>query len=170
MEGKIIYEFTRGASAPKGVSAQAIGEVLERLEEKDEMLPKAIVDVARPESSPIHPCFEWDDPTAAELYRQEQARYLTRIVVSRNLADTTGCKQNEPVRVFHSLRIGHEPSTPYRSIVKIMRNDDMRKTLLRKAIGEARAYKAKYNALAELSRLFTEIDALDQIPIDNTGN
>lgn len=41
---------------------------------------KALVDAARPETSPAHAAFEWDDAVAAEEHRLHQARRWIRIV------------------------------------------------------------------------------------------
>lgn len=41
---------------------------------------RAVVDAARPEDSPIHDQFEWDDSEAAEQYRIAQARRLVRSI------------------------------------------------------------------------------------------
>jgi hypothetical protein len=38
--------------------------------------PKAVVDAARPEDSPLHSEFTWDDSVAGEKWRLQQARHL----------------------------------------------------------------------------------------------
>lgn len=59
---------------------RAAGEVLAEMARANggTLTPREIVDVARDEDSPLHWFFEWDDSTAAELYRHEQARTLVR--------------------------------------------------------------------------------------------
>lgn len=58
----------------------ALLEVLEGLREQGEVGPELLVDSARPETSPVHHLFEWDDTTAGERYRLEQARlYIARV-------------------------------------------------------------------------------------------
>lgn len=42
--------------------------------------PEDVVDAARPDTSPLHPHFEWDDSVAAEKHRVWQARQLIRNV------------------------------------------------------------------------------------------
>jgi hypothetical protein len=37
-----------------------------------------IVEAARDPASPLHPYFEWDKDTAAQLYNEDQARHMTR--------------------------------------------------------------------------------------------
>lgn len=49
-------------------------KALER--EHGELRPKDVVAFAKPEDSPLHGFFEWDDDVAAEQYRLGQARQL----------------------------------------------------------------------------------------------
>lgn len=64
-----------------GITAQIAGEELARIEQQHgELKPPTVVDEARPEDALLHPAFEWDDFTAAELHRQNQARHLIRAV------------------------------------------------------------------------------------------
>lgn len=44
------------------------------------LTPQAVVDEARNPEHPLHACFDWDDETAAEAWRLEQARTLIRSV------------------------------------------------------------------------------------------
>ena len=50
------------------------------LEKAGRITAHAVLDAARPASSPIHDCFDWDDSEAAEKWRLEQARELIRRV------------------------------------------------------------------------------------------
>ena len=62
--------------------ADTVGEIFESIEERDGVLsPSAVVDEARPEVSPIHACFEWDDEKAAEKYRETQASSMIRCLI-----------------------------------------------------------------------------------------
>jgi hypothetical protein len=44
------------------------------------LTPQQVLEAARDEESPLHRFFEWDDSTAAEAYRVEQARDLIKKV------------------------------------------------------------------------------------------
>lgn len=44
--------------------------------------PSKVVEAARPETSPLHSEFEWDDSKAGREYRLEQARRLIRVAVT----------------------------------------------------------------------------------------
>jgi hypothetical protein len=64
-----------------GIDAQEAGEELERIKQRDGTIrPAAVVDEARPEDAVLHPAFNWDDPDAAEKYREIQARQLIKKV------------------------------------------------------------------------------------------
>jgi hypothetical protein len=60
---------------------QAVGRELGRIYEAHGVLqPATVVEEARPEDSPLHPCFEWRDSVAAERHREWQARQIIRTV------------------------------------------------------------------------------------------
>lgn len=48
--------------------------------ERGVLIPQYVVEAARPQSSPLHRFFEWDDEKAAEQHRVETARGLIRSV------------------------------------------------------------------------------------------
>ena len=58
------------------VKAEVAGEVMQRLESEGRLTPANLVDEARPEESPMHKAFEWDDAKAAENYRRQQATQM----------------------------------------------------------------------------------------------
>ena len=75
------YVYKKTAFVRRGVKAQTAGEELERIsKEHGEVTPPLVVDEARPEESPIHEIFEWDDYVAAEHHREHQARSLIRSI------------------------------------------------------------------------------------------
>ena len=75
------YVYKKTAFVRRGVKAQTAGEELERIsKEHGEITPPLVVDEARPEESPIHEVFEWDDYVAAEHHREHQARQLIRSI------------------------------------------------------------------------------------------
>lgn len=91
------YRFTTDdASFP--VDAQTAGEELDRIRVSYGTLqPAAVVDESRPEDAPLHPCFEWDDETAAEKYREHQATTIIRSV--RVVCDQRAAKP-QPVHLL----------------------------------------------------------------------
>lgn len=146
------YRWKTGARAP--VSAQVVGEVCEELESKGQLTPKNLVDVSRPEDAPLHSAFEWNDTVAAEMYREQQGRYLIRSIEVVRTSE-------EPIRAFFTLRRTAKEHE-YHSIDAVMRNKDDAAQLLEQAKSELFALKRKYAQLnKELAEVFKAIDALE---------
>lgn len=78
------YKFrSKWSVTPNEVSAQVVGEELERIRiEREGRLHAAdVVEEAKPKTAPLHPAFEWRDGVAAASWREHQARNLIRSVV-----------------------------------------------------------------------------------------
>lgn len=135
----------------------AIRAELTRLaaEHGGELQPKAVVDAARSEDSPLHKSFDWDDSDAAEKWRLTQARNLIRAVVTY---EKVGNKTIE-TRVFVSLTPDRkENGDGYRLTSSVMSNDTHRQQLLTDAMGEMQRFKEKYRRLSELAKVFAAMD------------
>lgn len=71
------YGLRRSAGAP----AEVIGPELERISHvHGGLTATVVVTEAKPPDAPLHPCFTWDDATAATEYRLWEARNLIRSV------------------------------------------------------------------------------------------
>lgn len=148
-----------------GVSAQVVGQTIAALaNEQGRLTPSAVLDAARPEDSPIHPCFEWDDSKAAETWRLEQARRLVRAVVIVPDND-----RGVPVRAFVSL-LEHDagetdaeavPRPAYVSTRSAMEDPERRRQLLMRALDEAIAWQKRYEHLEEFARVVAAINDID---------
>jgi hypothetical protein len=137
------------------VDAQVVGETVERIAENNGgVCPSwAMVDEARPEDSELHPLFEWDDSTAAEAFRREQARHHIRelrVVVEEG---------EEPVQAFvHIIRMSDDgPVEGYRSTRMVVRSFDESRQMLDEALSSLRAWQRRYQHLSELSDVFQVI-------------
>lgn len=110
---------------------------------------RELVDASREESAPLHSCFEWDDGTAAEMYREQQAQHIIRnIVVVREKMDT------QPVRAFVNVQKSYQP------IEVVMRDVDKTEELMKQALGELRAFQRKYSTLKKLAPVMTAIESV----------
>ncbi len=162
-KGVLMADFV-GASVYKRRSgfhvkcdAQTVGEICAKLEADGNLTAKALVDEGRPEDSPLHGDFEWDDTVAAEKYRETQAGYIIRSVEVVN----EGVK--EPVKAFFSIvaKAEDEPSQrQYISTIKAVECEDTRVTVLAQALDELNSFRRKYNQLKELAKVFEAIDQL----------
>ena len=67
---------------------------------------RALVDAARPKTSPAHPAFEWDNRKAGDEYRLIQARnYIRRVTITRD---------EEPERLIHVPKVNVEQQSDAR--------------------------------------------------------
>lgn len=156
----MVYKWKYGIS---GVSAQDTGEYFECLEKREgEIKPKTIVEEARPDDALLHSAFEWDDSEAAEKYREQQAKQIIRNVV------VVQKKEGESLSVFRAIvnvspKDNNHPQTgKYVSITTAEKSEEMRSIVLRNAISDLRAFKAKYQGISELIGVFSEIEKLGE--------
>jgi hypothetical protein len=116
---------------------------------------EAVVEAARPESSPLHTAFTWDNDEAAEKWRLHQARNL---ILKINIETPVSNDQSITVRAWSSLTTDREEDGGgYRETIRVMRNGDQRRQLLADALAEMERFAEKYRALTELSEVFEAI-------------
>lgn len=146
----MVYQWKLPGLYP--VDAQTAGEELERIyEDKGRLEPKEIVDESRPEEAPLHPCFEWDDPTAAELYRKHQAKQIIQSVVIPH--ETVN---HEPVNVRAVVSIQGE----YKPLTVVVNDDEQMNRLLADALAELKTFERKYSVLQQLAPIFDVIHSI----------
>jgi hypothetical protein len=136
------------------VSAEEV-KVLADIHERDGLLkPRAVVDEARPEESPIHDRFTWDDHVAGEKYRVYEARDLIKRVVMV-LPD----KPEQKVPVYVSLgsdRVGDGGG--YRPLPQVLSSEDLEREMLRTAYAELQSIRKRYADLKQLAGVMRAID------------
>ena len=146
----MVYQFKLPGLYP--VSAQKAGEELHRIyTDKGQLKPADIVDESRPESAPLHPCFEWDDEVAAEKYREVQAGNLIRSITVVHETPT-----HEPVEV----RAFVKPLESYTPIEVVVNSEEQMTALLESALAELKAFEKKYATLSKLAPILEEIKKL----------
>jgi len=101
----MVYEASSGAHFSDN-DAQILGQRFESLAQQGPLTAETVVDDARPADAPLHPFFEWDDASAAEEYRREQARYLLRHIVVRVT------ESSEPIRAFKVVTVSNDEDDP----------------------------------------------------------
>ena len=146
----MIYKLKPGARL--AVKAQVAGEECERLSNENRLTPHNLVEDSRPESAPLHNCFEWNDSIAAEKFRESQAYYIIRSVTVD--IDST----REPTRAF-VVTVSDDKHT-YKDVGYVLRNQDSRSALIESARRDLIAFKRKYQSLTELAKV---IDAIDGV-------
>lgn len=150
------YKPAAGSKLNKA-EAQQVGEFLERMES---FTPSDVVAAARPESSPLHQHFTWDDLVAAEKFRIQEARQLVNHIV---VVVTVQGKQQE-TKAFHSIVVdsGDEESVPehrYTTVRIVAKSQDMREQVIQRALTELEGWQARYQQYQDVlsAELFTEI-------------
>ena len=121
---------------------------------------EAVVDAARPEDSPLHSSFEWDDSEASRMWRLHQAR---NIILHVKVEMTGGGSEPITVRAWASLTTDRErEGGGYRETVAVMKNKTMREQLVSDALDEMERFKTKYRGLSELAEVFEAIKRVRQ--------
>lgn len=140
------------------VSAEVAKSVMDQLASKGRLSPAELVEVSRPDDSPLHNEFEWDDSIAAEKWREQTGRVMIASI-SVTVDDE---EQSPPVRAYFNIeRTSHE----YIPTEVIMSDESKKERLLNIAKRELTSFKAKYQTLAELAGV---IHAINEVIGDQT--
>lgn len=132
------------------VSAQTAGEELERIyAEKCSMTASVIVDESRPEEAPLHPCFEWNDPVAAERWREHQARGIVNCIVVKS---ENAVKEPVQVRAFIHARESYHP------LNVALESKDLAAEMMSNALSDMKNFTAKYKTLLSLKPVITTME------------
>jgi hypothetical protein len=113
---------------------------------------QAVVDAARPKSSPIHEDFEWNDAVAAEEARRYTARSMIRMLV-------VVVESHEPRPMFCNIRVGDTKG--YLPVEVALSKRSTRNELLGNALRDAAAFKSKYSLLVEMAGVIQAINDLE---------
>lgn len=137
------------------VDAQTAGEELNRIYEKHgELEPADVVEESKDENAPLHDCFEWDDVKAAQNYRIYQAGKLIRCVV--HVVEDE--KTKDPIQTRAYVHV----QNTYRPISVVIESKDMVDEMMETAMSELNSFRKKYSNLQALSRIFIEIDKINE--------
>ena len=136
------------------VDAQTAGDELERIHAKNGCLePAAVVEESRPEDAPLHSLFEWDDPKAAEKYREIQAGTIIRAIVAVDAGGHSG----ESVRAFVHVQDTYQPMSV------VVKSRDLMEELQGTALRELQAFQRKYRSLQKVSAFKPVFKAIDVV-------
>lgn len=146
-----------------GVDAGVVAKTVQELEAAEGAVrPQRLVDVARPEESPVHGLFEWDDQVAAELHRVDQARRVMRslrVVVQDN--------RREIAYVHVSTVVpGQRGPGGYVQSLRALSDETMRTQVLEDAARQLLGFRRRFMALQEFKPV---IDAIDETVLEILG-
>jgi len=124
------------------------------------LIPRIVIEEARPVDSPLHNAFEWDDTKAAARYRILQAQELIRSI------KITECDK-EPVKVtmfvnLSSDRTDSSENNGYRSILDIKDCPDLMDVAVNDALQALEGVRRKFDFLRSLQKVWDAIDECKQ--------
>lgn len=151
--------------------------------ENETLKPIDVIEASRNDEAVLHEIFEWDDPTAANYYRDSQARHLIRsvVVVFRDEQTNT---MTEPIRYFvhvNPKKIETEDDENYQTmesagvetepddiaqkhifipIKTVMADEDLRNRFIEQALRELKSWRKRYGDISDFAKVFKEIDRL----------
>lgn len=138
------------------VDANVVGKALEDIEkESGEVTAELLLKKATPKDSELHTLFEWDNKKAAGEWRLHQARQIIGAV-----AVVYEEEKEEPITTRAFVNVGDVHKASFVNTAKAMSDEETRTVVLKHALDELKAFKAKYAGLNELAIIFTEIDKL----------
>lgn len=147
----IRHEWANGSRI--GADADAAAAQLAQLAARDgAVLLAAVIEASRESTAPLHDAFEWDDPTAANLYRLDQAGHVVRCL-RRVTVDIQTEEEQPPERVYIPMtRAEPKGDTPAPTAtyvpVALVRTD------------EEQAARLRETALTRIERLAAELRSL----------
>lgn len=166
------FEYKYKTGAIHRVPASIAGPICQKLHDNNVLTPKNLVEEARPEDSPLHPEFDWDDTVAAEKWREEQARQVIKTIIlyesdmqtereitleeikDNDIIDTDNVFKSED-RAFVSTG---ERNHRYVPIAVALTNEEWKENLLKAAKRDMQAFVTKYHRLTELSNIINDIN------------
>lgn len=104
-----------------------------------------VLEVAREPEHPLHRFFDWDDRSAAEKFRRQQAtQMITRVVVS----STEGGKE----RTFRAfLGVDRNAQREYLPVAEVMSDEELRAQVVAEMKNDLEAMRRRYETYAFLA-------------------
>ena len=134
-------------------------EALKEIAKRDGgfLRPQAVVDAARPEDSPLHGAFCWDDTEAARLYRLDQAQRLIRRFTIEIESDGGMVEVPAFINVSSDRSSGREQN-PYRMIGDLMKSEDLLAIAEKDALVQLRGIRDRYQHIKRLGDVWAAIE------------
>jgi hypothetical protein len=158
---KQYYYAVKGLySTPADITAQEFERVIGKY---GKLTPDNLVDESRDVNSVLHCEFNWDDTSAAEAHRREQAKRLIgslRVIVIDETVKAkinVNIKNDSVVRAFVNVRTTPKGQRSYHSIEDAVVNDTAYMDLFEQSKREMETFIEKYNIIVELAGVKNEM-------------
>jgi hypothetical protein len=130
------------------------GKIIYALTQKYERVtPELVVETAKNPKSPLHDYFDWNDKTAAEKFRLEQARLLLRSIIIVDHKNIEG-----KVRAFYNVSEPTEEGRTYVTLDRVLSEPDLREQVIEYAYAELEGWKERYKQYSEFRTIFKAIE------------
>lgn len=149
---KKIFKVRKGFFFIKDEEAQIVGDFLAYKFPTGAIAPEAVIGFAKPETSPIHRFFEWDNDTAAHNYRMDQARKLVKSITIEI--------EGHDVPAYHHVKLLETNEPTYLDTMHCMESEDIWEQVLASALKEATAWMNRYKIYKEMAPI---VDAIEQV-------
>jgi hypothetical protein len=154
---------TTGSGLNK-TQAEKVGATLKQIEKKNGAIkPDIVVDHARPESSPLHEFFTWDDTAAAEKCRLDEASRLIRSI--RLIKPDMPTAEQPIIRAFVNVKASDDERNfegkGYISFARSQTVESYRDQVLANAKSELQSWARRYKDLQEFSAVYAAIDSVE---------
>ena len=140
---------------------EVINEILE-VKKTYGLTAENLLRKASKKSSLLYDFFDWDNSSAGEKWRLQQARQFINeikiIVEDKELYafESVNVVINETKNPL--IKINKFGSREYKTIIEIMNNEDYRNQLIHRALSEATYWKERHAELIELNPIFNSIE------------
>ena len=137
---------------------EVIDEVLE-VQKIYGLTAESLLKKASKRSSSLYEFFDWDNSSAGDKWRLQQARTLINEIKVIVEDKEMYAFENVTVSVIDKEANTNNKfsSREYKPIVEIMNNDGYRQQLIQRALSEAKYWKERHSELVELNPIFCSI-------------
>jgi hypothetical protein len=152
------YAWKKGFPWASRADPQAVADrILELSSSGKHPNASDVLEDGRRIDAPHHNIFEWEDSIAAEQYRLGQAGHILRSIV---IVQTDSTEAKKPIRAFVHVIPPEQKDPAYVNIVDAMKNDDMRRQVLEKAMGELEIWRETYENYLEFLPVINAIEEI----------
>ena len=147
------YTYSWGEGYQPNIDANIVGSVVEQLEEKNGKVTKEMfLDASRPENSPTHSLFEWDNDIAAEKWRLSVA---TKTINNLRVVYIKPEKTEQKVKAF--INASKPKAKPqYVNIVSALSDEKTREIVVERLRTEVKALIERNKHIDELVLILKE--------------
>lgn len=132
----------RNAEEKKAMEA-LVSQIM--VENDGHVTPTEVVNRSKPETSPTHVCFEWDDERAGHEYRLIQARHYLRVVVVKDVFE----EKEVEVKLAHVPPAENKGEGSYRPITRIVQSPSDFERALSSALADLESARRRVNELKD---------------------